>query len=163
MEQAESSGPSGTSLPQRFRPYGVRMAGWVFGVLLFLAGAFVWIAFPQEARDAFTGLQRGTVIAMFLGAVAIGHALGRCRVDATESGLRVVNGYRSHDLTWPQVLAVRLAPGDPWARLDLADGTTISAMGIQGSDGERARRQVAGLRALIEAHAAPEPPPGSTG
>lgn len=153
---AESAPP----LPHRFRPYGVRMAGWLFGALLFVAGAAVWVAFPQEARDSFNGLQRATVIGMFLGAVAIGHALGRCRVDAGESGLRVVNGYRSHDLAWPQVLAVRLAPGNPWATLDLADGTSLSAMGIQGSDGDRARRQVRQLRALIEAHAAPEPPRG---
>ena len=32
-----------------------------------------------------------------------------------------------------------LPPGAPWATLDLADGTTVSAMGIQGSDGDRAQ------------------------
>jgi hypothetical protein len=34
--------------------------------------------------------------------------------------------------------------------LDLADGTTASAMGIQGSDGDRARLAVRQLRALID-------------
>ncbi len=146
------------ALPLRIRPFGVRVAGWIFGGALLVVGAVVWWAFPQAARDSFNGIQRATVIAMYLGTVMIGHALGRCRVDAEQSGLRVVNGYRSHDLAWPQVLAVRLAPGNPWATLDLADGTTLSVLGIQGSDGDRARRQVALLRALIDAHAAPEPP-----
>jgi hypothetical protein len=145
------------ALPARFRPFGVRMAGWLFGLALFVVGAVVWLAFPQEVRDAFTGLQRATVIAMFLGGVVVGHALGRCRVDAHEGGLRVVNGYRTRDLSWAQVVAVRLRPGNPWATLDLADGTSLAAMGIQGSDGQRARRQVRQLRALIEARSAQEP------
>lgn len=154
---AASEPVSAPALPARFRPFGVRMAGWLFGGALFLVGAVVWLAFPQEVRDAFTAPQRATLIVMFLGAVVIGHALGRCRVDADEQGLRVVNGYRTHELSWPQVVAVRLRPGNPWATLDLADGTSVSAMGIQGSDGQRARRQVTQLRRLIEAHAGQEP------
>ena len=50
-----------------------------------------------------------------------------------------------------------LRPGSPWAVLDLNDGTTRSAMGIQGSDGSRAVRQARQLRALVEAHAAADP------
>jgi hypothetical protein len=135
----------------------VRLAGWLFGLALLVVGIAVWLTLPQAGRDAFTGLQRLTVIAMFLVGVVLGHALGRCRVDADESGLRVVNGYRSHALSWPQVVAVRLRPGNPWATFDLADGTSLAAMGIQGSDGRRARRQVRQLRSLIEAHAGHEP------
>jgi hypothetical protein len=40
---------------------------------------------------------------------------------------------------------------------DLADGTTLSALGVQGSDGARAQRQVRALRALIAQHDAREP------
>jgi hypothetical protein len=102
-------------------------------------------------------LQRITVGGMVLGVLAIGHALARCRVDADEEGLTLVNGYRTHRLAWQQVVAVTLRPGSPWAVLDLSDGTTRSAMGIQGSDGNRAVRHTRQLRALIEAHAADEP------
>ncbi len=153
---ADSEGAA-PDLPHRFRPFGVRMAGWLFGIALLVVGAVVWIAFPPETREAFTWLQRSTVIAMFLGVVAVGHALGRCRVEARDEGVKIVNGYRTHRLAWPQVVAVRLRPGDPWASLDLADGSSLSAMGIQGSDGARARRQVHQLRRLIEARAAQEP------
>ena len=36
--------------------------------------------------------------------------------------------------------------------LDLSDGTTLSMIGIQGSDGARARRAVRELRALVASH-----------
>ena len=61
----------------------------------------------------------------------------------------MVNGYRRHDYEWAEVLAVHLPPGAPWAVLDLSDGTSQPAMGIQGSDGGRAKRAVAELRLLI--------------
>lgn len=156
---SESQRHEAPALPARFRPYGVRYAGWVFSIALLVVVVVVWLTLPQAVRDEFTSLQRGTVAAMFLAGVVIAHALGRCRVDAHVEGLRVVNGYRSHDLSWAQVLAVRLAPGNPWATLDLADGTSLAAMGIQGSDGRRAQHQVRQLRALIDAHSGREPRP----
>ena len=48
--------------------------------------------------------------------------------------------------------AAAMRPGSPWVVLDLSDGTTIPAMGIQGSDGARAARHVRELRALVEAN-----------
>ena len=74
----------------------------------------------------------------------------RSRVEARLQGLRLVNGYRVHDYEWSQVLSVTLKPGSPWAVMDLSDGTSVSAIGIQGSDGPRAVRQVKQLRALVE-------------
>ena len=61
----------------------------------------------------------------------------------------MVNGYRRHTFTWPEVVTVTPPGRRPWATLDLNDGTTVSAMGIQGSDGARARRAVRELRALL--------------
>ena len=153
---SERPGPD-LSLPTTFRPLGVRIAAIAFGVLLFGVTAVMWLTFPERVRDAFTVAQRGTVLVMGLGVIVVGHALARCRIDAEEEGLRVVNGYRTHRLAWAQVLAVRMAPGNPWVVLELADGTTLSALGIQGSDGARAQRQVRRLRALIDARSAPEP------
>ena len=71
---------------------------------------------------------------------------------ATETGLMVVNGYRTRRFEWSQVIGVSLPRGAPWATLDLSDGTTVSVMGIQGSDGARARRAVRELRACIAAN-----------
>jgi hypothetical protein len=149
--------PATPSLPLRFRPLGVRVVGTVCGVLLLVTLVGVWFALPDDVQHEFTVPQWVTCVAMVLGALAIGHALARCRVDADESGLTLVNGYRTHRMAWSQVVAVHLRPGNPWATLDLTDGTARSAMGIQGSDGQRAIRQTRQLRALVEAHAAVDP------
>jgi hypothetical protein len=137
-------------LPHTFRPFGVRMAVYVFGGLLVLVTAVIWFTFPGEIRDKFTTFQRGTVIVLGLGFLAIGWGLARCRVEARAEGLKVVNGYRSRRLEWSEVVAVSMKPGNPWAVLDLSDGTTASALGIQASDGARARRQVLELRRMVD-------------
>jgi Bacterial PH domain len=155
---AASDPTAGTPpLPLRLRPLGVRIAAVAFGLALLVTVVAVWLTLPAAAQEGFTILQRITVAAMVLGVLAVGHALGRCRVDADEGGLTVVNGYRTHRLAWQQVVAVSLRPGSPWAVLDLSDGTTRAALGIQGSDGARAVRQARQLRALVEARSAADP------
>ncbi|MBO3745477.1 PH domain-containing protein [Streptosporangiaceae bacterium NEAU-GS5] len=85
------------------------------------------------------------------------HLFGRIRVAADERGLTVVNALRTHRYEWAEVLGVSLYEGDPWPKLDLADGDTLGAMGIQGNEPERARRAIGELRALIHARGeAPE-------
>lgn len=137
-------------LPHTFRPFGVRMAVYVFGGLLVLVTAVIWFTFPGDIRDKFTTFQRGTVVVLGLGFLAIGWGLARCRVEARADGLKVVNGYRARRLEWSEVVAVSMKPGNPWAVLDLSDGTTAQALGIQASDGARARRQVLELRRMVD-------------
>jgi hypothetical protein len=156
------SGAAVPGLPVRFRPLGVRVAATVLILLLLGTATVIWLAFPDDVRESFTFLQRLTVLAMGLGAVVIGHALGRCRVDADEGGVTVVNGYRTRRFDWGQVVAVSLRQGSPWAVLDLSDGTSQAALGIQGSDGARAVRHTRQLRALVEAHAGQEPGPAAS-
>ena len=146
-----SEPPLPVDLPHTFRPFGVRMAVFVFGGLLVVVAGVIWFTFPPEIRDKFTTFQRGTIIVLGLGFLALGWGLARCRVEARVEGLRVVNGYRSRRLEWSEVLAVTMKPGSPWAVLDLSDGTTAQALGIQASDGARARRQVLELRRMVEA------------
>jgi hypothetical protein len=138
-------------LPRTYRPLGPRIVATVLVVGLLVVCVTAWFAFPPETRDAFTLFQRITMAAITLGVLACVHALTRSRVEATADRLVVVNGYRRRDLDWAQVVAVRLPPGAPWARLDLTDGSEISAMGIQGSDGARARLAVRELRRLAAA------------
>lgn len=136
-------------LPVTFRPFGVRIAVLVLGVLLVAVCAVIWLAFPQHVRDQFTFLQRLTLIAFGLAAATGGYALARSRVEARAEGLVAVNGYRSHTYSWDQVAGVTLRAGGPWAILELSDGSTTAAMGIQGSDGARAVAQVKHLREIM--------------
>ena len=79
------------------------------------------------------------------------NALMRCRVSATPERLVVVNGYRRRELELGRRSSrCSLPTGAPWATLDLADGTTVAAMGIQGSDGARARTAIRELRTLLD-------------
>ena len=144
--------PAGSdlTLPQTFRPYGVRIAIYVAGVLLVLVVVVTWLSFPKDIQDQFTYFQRATVIGLGLMFYSGGYALARSRLVAREEGLTVVNGYKTRRLEWNEILAITLRPGSPWAVLDLADGTMIPAMGIQGSDGARAKAQVRQVRALVE-------------
>ena len=146
---------SGTALPVRFRPLGVRFAAILFGAMLILVTAVVWYAFPQHIRNEFTLFQRGTVLAFGLAAIAAGYALARCRVDARPDGLVTVNGYRTRLYPWDQVSDIFLRPGSPWAMIQLADGSTAAAMGIQGSDGTRAASQVRRLRSIVAEQSRP--------
>lgn len=150
------SEPEPLTLPRTYRPLGVRLAALVLGALLLLTVVVVWLAFPQDVRDQFSWLQRGTVIVFGLLVAAAGYALARSRIDASADGLVVVNGYRSRRYDWNEVLAVSLRSGSPWATLDLSDGTSVPAMGIQGSDGSRAVGQVRQLRRLVSEQSSTE-------
>ena len=138
------------SLPLTFRPLGVRIAINVAGALLLLVVVVMWLALPAEIRHQFTAFQVLTILAIGAAMYACGYALARSRVVAREEGLTIVNGYKTRRLEWNEVLAVQLRSGSPWAILDLSDGTSVAAMGIQGSDGSRAVQQVRQMRALVE-------------
>ncbi len=140
------------TLPHTFRPYGVRIAVYVLGGLLGVVAIGIWIAFPPEIRAKFTFFQLSTIVVLSAGFGALGWGLARSRVEARDEGVRLVNGYRVHAYEWSEILGITLRPGSPWALLDLSDGTTVSALGIQGSDGARAATQIRTLRALVAQH-----------
>ncbi len=143
-------GPASPTLPHTWRPMGVRFAVIGVGLMLLVVCAAAWFGFDDETRAKFNILQRLTLLVMGAGFAVIGWALGRARVTAEQASLVVVNGFRTRRLEWEQVLGVHLPSGAPWATLDHADGTTISAMAFQGSDGRAARDGVRQLRALID-------------
>lgn len=146
---------SDRGLPRSFRPLGVRIVINVLGALLLLVVVTMWFAFPPEIRDQFTTFQICTVILLGAMFYACGYALARSRVTARPEGLTVVNGYRSRRFDWNEVVAISLRAGSPWAVVDLSDGTSVSAMGIQASDGPRAFQHVREVRTLVEKHTRP--------
>ncbi|HEX7739159.1 MAG TPA: PH domain-containing protein [Marmoricola sp.] len=138
------------TLPRTWRPFGTRIVGTLAGVMVVVMVIAAWIGFGSSIRAQFTPLQIGTLA--FLGVIALGvwFAIMRSRVTATTAGLTVVNGYRRRDFEWAQVVSVSLRRGAPWATMDLSDGTTVSLIGVQGSDGGRAVTAVRELRVIVE-------------
>ncbi|GAB3262005.1 PH domain-containing protein [Nocardioides dilutus] len=143
------SEPQLPELPITWRPLGPRVVGIAVGAGLLVICVFSWFTFDEETRQRFTPFQRGTLIALGLLAFALLLGLIRSRVEAHHDRLVVVNGYRRREYAWAQIVAVNLPPGAPWVTLDLADGDTASAMGIQGSDGARAQQAARELRRLV--------------
>jgi hypothetical protein len=143
-------------LPRTWRPHGARIAAVVLGLLLLLLVVGVWIALGSEQRARFTLVQRTTLVGIGVLGYAGLYAIARSRVTADEQGVTVVNGYRRQVFEWSQLVAVNLRRGAPWAGMDLSDGTSISMIGIQGSDGPRAVRAVQELRQLVADHSRTE-------
>lgn len=144
------SDAGGAGLPRTWRPLGVRLAVVFFGALLLLTCAFAWFGFPQEIRDKFTFFQLSTLAVLGLMAGSVGWALARSRVVALPERLVVVNGFKRREWEWPEVVAIRLPRGAPWASLDLADGTSSPVMALQSTDGDRAIAAVRELRTILE-------------
>jgi hypothetical protein len=143
-------------LPHTWRPYGARIAGSVLGGLLLVLVVAVWFAWGSDVRARFTFFQRSTLVAMGLIGFTVLYALMRSRVTADDAGVTVVNGYRRRAFEWSQVVGVNLRRGAPWAGMDLSDGTSISMLGIQGSDGQRAVRAIRELRGALAVHSQTE-------
>jgi hypothetical protein len=142
-------------LPITWRPLGPRVMGIAVGAGLLVICVFSWFTFDPETRERFTAFQRVTLLALGVLAFALLHALIRSRVEAHSDRLVVVNGYRRREYAWAQVVAVNLPPGAPWVTLDLADGETVAAMGIQGSDGARAQQAARELRRVVASRSEP--------
>jgi hypothetical protein len=139
-----------TWLPRRTRAVLLTASG-------VLAAAFVVLALVLPASWQLNDRVMLTLLGLVFSGVGL--MLARPRVVADEEGVLVVNLVRSRRLHWAEILRVNLKQGDPWVTLDLADGTSLAAMGIQPSFGrDQAVRAALQLRDLAEARgAAPEP------
>jgi hypothetical protein len=133
----------------------VRIAVVVFGGMLLAVCLVAWFALPAHIRGEFSWLERLTVVLFGVALAVVAAGLARCRLVAREDGVTIVNGYRKRSFEWNQLVAITLRPGGPWAVIDLSDGTAVSAMAIQSSDGPRAMAQVRALRALINQQSRP--------
>jgi hypothetical protein len=85
--------------------------------------------------------------------------LGRARVDADITGVRIRNIATRHELPWQVVRAVRFDRKSAWASLLLTNDDEVTVLAVQAMDKERAVRAVEGLRALLAAARAQEPAP----
>ena len=146
---SEHLSPDEIGLPHTWRPLGPRIMGWLLVFCIAVLCVFTWVGFNDHIRSTFTLFEKLTLGFFGLLVLTLVHALTRSRVDASEDGLVVVNGYKRRDLEWAQIVAVNFPQGAPWPNLDLTDGTNISVHGIQASDGIAARRAVRDLRTLL--------------
>ncbi len=140
-------------LPVTFRPGRTR------GILL-TAGAAIFVVITAVAlllEKLGPGERLSFILtgALMFGVLAL---LARVRVVADEAGVTVVNIASRRRLAWAEIVQVNLRPGDPWVFLNLSDGTSLPALGIQpGIAKAKAIADARALRALAEARSAEGP------
>ncbi len=116
---------------------------------------------PSDALVPFDVADRVAIggLGVFIGAGILW--MGRSRVDADASGIRVRNVLGGRTLPWDAVRSVRFDRKAWWATLELANGDALSLTALQAVDGERAATAVEGLRALLAADRAARPAPAA--
>lgn len=145
------SASAAPALPTVWRPRRGRIVPYALAVVCVLGFAVVAFALSSEGRGGATGVDRFLLVAFGLAMAFVLHRLAAVRIEADDAGLTVVNLVRRRRLEWAEVLGARLSPGDSWLQLDLADGTTMAAMGIQGTDGAYGQAQARALAATVVA------------
>lgn len=144
--------PERTPLPHpelhgAFRPRRTRMVALALAAVTILG----MLAFLFAAPARFLLVDRlGFVV---LGGLVVYGLWRQASVRAVPSagGLSVRNLFLGRELEWAEIVSVRL--GDrPWVQLDLDDGDTLAVMGIQRSDGDRARTEATRLATLVQLH-----------
>ncbi|WP_369221725.1 PH domain-containing protein [Streptomyces sp. R39] len=141
------------SLPVTFRPGHTRVILLTAGVAIFVTISGVALLLEQLGPgEKLSFVVTGALIFWVLAQLA------RVKVVADESGVTVVNIAGKRRLEWAEILRVNLRPGDPWVFLDLSDGTSLPALGIQpGIAKQRAIADAKALRALVEARTVHDP------
>lgn len=134
------------SLPVTFRPGRTRAVLLTAAVALFVV--ITAIALLLEKLGPGERLSFIFTAALLAGVLAL---LARVKVVADESGVTVVNIAGKRHLDWAEIVQVNLRPGDPWVFLNLTDGTSLPALGIQpGIAKQQAIADARALRALVE-------------
>jgi hypothetical protein len=138
--------PAGTRV---WRPRRGRLVCYGISAVLLAITAVIAFLLPHEGAFVFSIGDRIGVLVVALGICWFLHKHASVRITATPEHLTVRNLFRTRTLNWGEVLAVRFNPGDPWTYLDLADGETLAAMGIQSSDGPAAVESARELARLV--------------
>lgn len=134
------------TLPVTFRPSRTRAVLLSAGAVLFLVISAVALLLELGPGERLSFVLTGALCFW------VPAQLARVRVVADDFGVTVVNIASRRRLEWAEILRVNLRQGDPWVFLDLSDGTSLPALGIQpGIDKQQAIAHARALRSLVEA------------
>ncbi|KRV50434.1 hypothetical protein AQ490_15195 [Wenjunlia vitaminophila] len=151
-------------LPITFRPRRTRVVLLSIGTALLVVFAVIAVLLPGgSGSGSWNVADRLTFVGTGLLIFGVLVVLSRPKVMVDQAGVTVVNLTVKRRLEWAELIRVNLRAGDPWVYLDLADGTTLAAMGIQTGAGKaQAIRDARALRALAEVRgSAAEDPRGT--
>jgi hypothetical protein len=130
------------------RPKRVRIVCWTAAAAIFVLFALIGTALTTVGEGVF---KPGDQYAMIgLGAVFAAGILmiGRPKVEADESGVRVRNIIGGYELPWAVIRKISFDRGRPWLSLELDNDDTVSVLAVQAVDKEHAVHAAQRLRAL---------------
>lgn len=137
------------ALDDVFRPRAARL---VTGTMAVVVAAATVLLIALLSGTSVEGWSTADLAGIALVGLAIVWFLWRqATVSATPTaeGLRVRNLATTRTVAWGEIVWVRFGEGRPWVQLDLDDGDTLAVMGVQRSDGERARSEAKRLSTLV--------------
>lgn len=140
------------SLHRPIRPRAGRTVAYAVAVAWALLMLAIATGVPADV-PGMGPLDRVGFSLLGVGGVWLLHRLASVSVVPSETGVVVRNAASTRQLDWAQVVDVRFGRDSTWGRLNLSDGTSLQAMGIQSADGDRAAEDAVRLATLVELHA----------
>lgn len=145
MSSSDTGSPDGQERETIvLRPRMVRVSAYLTGAIVLagmIGGAVVLESFHLGGRLGLVGM--GILMFLFC------HLEASVRLIARPHVLEVRNVFRARTLDWPEIVGISFPMGDPWAHLDLADGSTLAINAIQRYDGKRAIAAAHRLQRLV--------------
>ena len=135
-----------------FRPRRARRVVYFAAALVLVVFVGANLVLPDEGPDAWGAGSRAALGGVALAIAYFLHRLAAVRIVADVTGAEVVNIVGRRRLEWAEIVGVRMSGGDPWLVMDLSDGQSIAAMGVQRSEGALARRQASEFARLVNEH-----------
>lgn len=139
------------ALDDVFRPRAARVVTGTLGVVVALATVLLIVLLSTTGIQGWSTADLSGIALVGLAIVWFLWRQATVAATPTAEGLRVRNLASTRTVAWAEIVWVRFGEGRPWVQLDLDDGDTLAVMGVQRSDGERARREAKRLATLVAA------------
>ena len=139
-----------------FRPRRARVVVYACAVAVAAVLVTMAVLLPSGGAQGWGMGSRVSVVGFAGVFVWFLHRLASVRLVTDADGVEVVNILSRRRLDWAEVVGVRLTRDDAWLLLDIADGTSLAAMGVQRSEGELAQRQAREFARMVAARSRTE-------
>ena len=117
-----------------WRPGGARVVAYAVAVAMVVLTISIAVSLPDDI--VFRPSEKITLV-LILAATLFGlHGVGRSKVTADSTGVRVVNGYRTRVVDWSDIEGFSMKAGAPWPTMVTTSDDRIILFGIQGTDGQ---------------------------
>ena len=134
---------------QVLRPRRARLVVYPCAAVLFVVLVGIAVLLPSGGANGWGLGSRLSVVALGAACAWFLHRLASVRVETDRDGVTVVNILNRRHLEWAEVVGVRLSRDDAWMMIDVSDGSSMAAMGVQKSEGALAQEQVRAFAQMV--------------